>query len=133
MSMQDAAAGRHRGALFRDGRLLALYCIERDAARLPSRAWLESLFELDRLDSRQRSDLLLGSPGRAAADAGRTVCACHGVGERAIQQAIAGGAATVEALGACLKAGTQCGSCVPELRKLLAEVGTKTPAAAAVG
>jgi assimilatory nitrate reductase catalytic subunit len=43
------------------------------------------------------------------------------VGEATILEAIRGGCASVEALGARLKAGTNCGSCVPELKTLLAQ------------
>ena len=121
MAMKDAGAGRYRGALLRDGRLIALYFIEREAARLPSRPWLESLFDSDTLDAGRRTELLLGRPGRVVPDAGHIVCACFGVGERAIQRKIADGARSVEALGSCLKAGTNCGSCLPELKKLLHE------------
>ena len=49
-----------------------------------------------------------------------TVCACHGVGLDVIAGAIRAGAGTVEAVGAACKAGTNCGSCIPEIRKLLA-------------
>jgi assimilatory nitrate reductase catalytic subunit len=121
MAMKDAAAGRYRGALFRDGRLVALYFIEREARLLPSRQWLESLFESDTLDAGRRTDLLLGRPGRDVPDVGHVVCACYGVGERTIRRAIADGTKSVEALGTCLKAGTNCGSCLPELKKMLDE------------
>jgi assimilatory nitrate reductase catalytic subunit len=43
------------------------------------------------------------------------------VGRNALREAIAaGGLASPEAVGAALKAGTGCGSCVPELRALIA-------------
>ena len=59
--------------------------------------------------------------GRAAtASAGPVVCACHGVGADVIAATIAGGAGSVEAVGAACKAGTNCGSCIPEIRKMLA-------------
>jgi assimilatory nitrate reductase catalytic subunit len=48
------------------------------------------------------------------------VCACFGVGENTLKQAVAQGANSVEALGARLRAGANCGSCIPELKKLLA-------------
>ncbi len=64
-------------------------------------------------------DLIL--PGRPAT--GAIVCACFGVGRNAICDAIAGGARTPAAIGAKLKAGTNCGSCVPELKQLIAESG----------
>jgi assimilatory nitrate reductase catalytic subunit len=133
MVMQDAAAGRYRGALVRDGRLLALYFVERDGARLPPRGWLESLFDAETLGDAERSALLLGQPAQGGADAGRVVCACFGVGERCLRTAIADGAGTVEALGSRLKAGTNCGSCVPELKKLLAEAPAAAPENAPIG
>ncbi|MCS6787421.1 MAG: molybdopterin-dependent oxidoreductase [Thiobacillaceae bacterium] len=115
----DPAAGRWRAALMRDGRLERLVFIEREPQRLPERSWLEALFERERLTEAERAALLLGSPPSGTASEGRVVCACHGVGEARLAAAIAAGARSVEALGAQLKAGTHCGSCVPELRRLL--------------
>ena len=61
-----------------------------------------------------------GRPAGGAIDAGATVCACFGVGAKTLMAAIgAGTATTVEAIGKLLGAGTNCGSCVPELRQLL--------------
>ena len=51
---------------------------------------------------------------------GRQVCACIGVGETVILEAIQSGCAIAADIGARLKAGTNCGSCVPELKALLA-------------
>ena len=49
------------------------------------------------------------------------VCACFGVGETTIKDAIRKGEAkSVDDIGRCLKAGTNCGSCIPELKQLLA-------------
>jgi assimilatory nitrate reductase catalytic subunit len=48
------------------------------------------------------------------------VCACFQVSAERIQAVIASGEATsVEAIGALLKAGTNCGSCLPELKGFL--------------
>ncbi|HEY8354016.1 MAG TPA: molybdopterin-dependent oxidoreductase [Methylophilaceae bacterium] len=49
---------------------------------------------------------------------GRTVCNCLDIAENEILEAIAAGA-DLSALQAGLRCGTQCGSCVPELRKLV--------------
>ncbi len=116
----DAAAGRYRAAHLRDDRLQAVVFLDRQPHALPPRQWLESLFERERLSDAERTSLLLGRPGQAAADTGRIVCACHAVGERTLTEAIARGAESVEALGRALKAGTGCGSCIPELKALLA-------------
>ena len=49
------------------------------------------------------------------------MCACFQVGLNTIAQAIdAQGLDSPQAIGAALGAGTNCGSCVPELRQILA-------------
>jgi NAD(P)H-nitrite reductase large subunit len=48
------------------------------------------------------------------------VHACFGVKSQAILSAIADGARSTEAIGAQLNAGTNCGSCLPELRRMIA-------------
>ncbi len=121
IELKDGAARRYRAALLHDGRLMAVCFIERDAALLPKRQWLASLFEKETLSELERIALLSGRPPGADSDCGRIVCACFGVGENALRKAIAKGADSVEALGIKLKAGGNCGSCVPELRKLLTE------------
>ncbi len=63
---------------------------------------------------------LFGQPpvtGAAAFE--RSVCACFKVGEPEIRAAVAAGA-TLAGLQKNLKCGTNCGSCVPELRRLIA-------------
>jgi len=119
IEMKDAGATRYRGALIQDGRLLAVYFLEHEADRLPPRHWLESLFDRETLSDAERRALLLGRPGQSMADNGRIICACFGVGEHSLTQAIAEGARSVEALGIELKAGANCGSCIPELKRLL--------------
>ena len=62
--------------------------------------------------------------GRSAADQpdpGPTVCACFSVGLNTLRDAVANGANTVEALGEVTCAGTNCGSCKPELAALIAK------------
>ncbi|HEX5862879.1 MAG TPA: molybdopterin-dependent oxidoreductase [Casimicrobiaceae bacterium] len=56
------------------------------------------------------------------ADCGPLVCACFGVGRDAIRAAVTKGADNAAALGAALRAGTNCGSCIPELKRILTEV-----------
>jgi assimilatory nitrate reductase catalytic subunit len=57
----------------------------------------------------------------AAAAAGPLVCACFNVTLGAIEHAIAElSASTPDAIGELLRAGTNCGSCLPELRRVLA-------------
>jgi assimilatory nitrate reductase catalytic subunit len=113
----DAAMGRYRAACLADGKLEAVFFIAPDH-HLPEREWLASLFK--RLDPIDLPGLLAARAPRGN-DAGRVVCACHNVGEKTILDAIRKeGLKSVEEVGLCLKAGTNCGSCVPEIRSLLA-------------
>jgi assimilatory nitrate reductase catalytic subunit len=114
----DASAGNYRAALVSDGRLLcSLVVVTRGV--LPARAWLSSLFARERLDATDRRFLLLGQR-HDAPDPGPTVCACYAVGTHTIAAAIRGGCDSVEAVGRKLRAGTNCGSCRPEIGKLVA-------------
>jgi assimilatory nitrate reductase catalytic subunit len=89
---------------------------------LPSRAWLAGLFAQDSLSRADRASLLSGQSIDQGADAGPTVCSCFGVGRNTICSAIRKeGLSTVAAVTACVKAGGNCGSCVPEIKQLLAE------------
>jgi assimilatory nitrate reductase catalytic subunit len=68
--------------------------------------------------------LLSGKPAHGLASAGPVVCACFGVGRTTICDAIAAGARSAADLGIRLKAGTNCGSCIPELKRLIVQTGT---------
>ena len=116
---QDRRVGRYRCAWLREGRLMG--CMFVDKTPLPQpREWLGGLFVMDRLDDGDRRSLLLGKP-LSGEDPGRTVCACFGVGANTLRRGIqAQGLDSVEAIGHALRAGTNCGSCIPELQSLLA-------------
>ncbi|QDL91426.1 nitrate reductase [Paroceanicella profunda] len=75
-------------------------------------------------------DILAGRPGAGRVDPGPAVCACFNVGVNTITLAIEEqGLITVEQIGAALQAGTNCGSCKPELRALIAASGRGSVAA----
>jgi len=115
----DASANRYRAARLVDDALESCIFIGPEF-KLPSRDWLTQLFEQDSLDDTARTNLLTGKPGKGQTDAGRIVCACFGVGVNTILEAIeARGLTSVEQIGEALNAGTNCGSCVPELKNLL--------------
>lgn len=120
LEYRDAAMGRYRTACLQDGRLEAVFFIAADQ-KLPEREWLGSLFAKPQLESADLAGLLAARPPQGAAvDAGRNVCACFGVGEKTILHAIQKqGLNSVSAIGASLKAGTGCSSCVPEIHRLL--------------
>jgi assimilatory nitrate reductase catalytic subunit len=74
---------------------------------------------------------LLASLEPGVAPAGKMICACVSVEEGAICTAIrAKKLTTVAEIGAALGAGTNCGSCIPELKKLLAAEGAQLPTVA---
>ena len=58
------------------------------------------------------------APETSAAAFERSVCACFNVAETQIRVAVAAGA-TLAGLQKDLKCGTNCGSCMPELRRLV--------------
>ncbi|MGY4626155.1 NAD(P)H-nitrite reductase large subunit [Bradyrhizobium sp. USDA 4486] len=86
---------------------------------------MKSLFVADHVTDEQRRMLLSGKSSEGAASTGPIVCACFGVGRGTICDAISSGARTAAEIGAKLKAGTNCGSCIPELKRLIAT--TETP------
>ena len=70
----------------------------------------------------QRRMLLSGRAADGLAETGPVICACFGVGLNVIREAIASNSATdVEAIGKALRAGTNCGSCLPELKRIVHE------------
>ncbi|HYQ92950.1 MAG TPA: molybdopterin dinucleotide binding domain-containing protein, partial [Candidatus Competibacteraceae bacterium] len=116
----DRSAGRYRGASLVNGRLEFCLFIAPDQ-RLPPRDWLTTLFAKGTLSGTERTALLAGRPGTGEREQGSILCACFKVGINTLRQAIQEHKLTSPAeIGAVLKAGTHCGSCVPELRKLLA-------------
>jgi assimilatory nitrate reductase catalytic subunit len=117
----DPGHGTFRYAGIVDGRLAACLLLARGTAGLPPREILADRLGTE-ITPEERLILLSGHPldGRAAADAGDTVCACFAVGRKTLRGAIAERRfATVAEVGAALNAGTNCGSCIPELRAML--------------
>jgi len=119
LEYRDVSMGRYRAASLQHGRLAAVFFLATDQ-RLPEREWLGGLFGKERLESGDVAGLLAARPPRGSADTGHNVCACFNVGEKTILDVIrTRGLDSIEAVGACLKAGTGCGSCVPEIRRIL--------------
>jgi len=122
LEYEDRTAGvYHAGYVVNDRIEACVYISTR--AELPSRAWLSQLFGQERLEDADRIGLLLGQPLEKTADAGPTICSCFGVGRNTICDAVRKhDLKTPAEITACVKAGGNCGSCVPELRKLLVEI-----------
>ena len=111
----------YRAAAFAGGRFNGCVFVgPRGAA--PRWHALKPLFAGDLVDEQQRRVLLSGRRFDEIPDCGPTVCACFGVGLATIRAAVAARRATsAEELGELLRAGTNCGSCLPELRKIVQE------------
>lgn len=111
----------YRAARVAGGRLVACVYVTSEPEDLPDWDWLKQQIAGAHLDEPARRAVLAGRPPEGVAQCGPTVCACFGVGLAAINALIESGTATsVEAVGEHLKAGTNCGSCQPEIRKLIA-------------
>ena len=106
----------YRAAAFLDGQLGGCLCLAPAAEQAPQ--W----------------DLAALAAAAAAEDGGRipkaqagdyieetepVVCACFQVGLGAVRRAVSSGAANVGDIGRTLRAGTNCGSCLPELKRII--------------
>jgi len=120
----DSAVTRYRGARIENGHLESCIFIGPDF-NLPNRDWLAQLFSKELLSDLERISLLTGKPAYANDDAGKIICACFAIGVNSITDVIKNNNAnSVEEIGKILKAGTNCGSCIPELSQILAELKT---------
>ena len=117
----DLKRSVYRAASFRNGRLdAALFLGPADAA--PQWDAIKTLFESESLAEIERRMLLSGHAADGLVETGPVICACFGVGLNVIRAAIASkGATDVEAIGKALRAGTNCGSCLPELKRIVHE------------
>ncbi|MGH8454945.1 MAG: molybdopterin-dependent oxidoreductase [Nevskiales bacterium] len=117
----DHTAGLYRGVWIVNDSVEACVFVSREPNYLPARAWLAGLFVQGKLKEEDRVGLLVGAPLNPKADTGPQVCACFGIGRNTILDIIRGkGCKTPGEVGAILKTGTNCGSCVPEIRALIA-------------
>jgi assimilatory nitrate reductase catalytic subunit len=119
----DQQRGIYRVAAFAEGRLAGCLFIG-PADNAPQWDAVKALFEHDTLADEARRVLLSGRSADGLVSAGPIVCACFGVGLATIRAAIQSGAATgVEGIGQALRAGTNCGSCLPELKRIVTDTG----------
>jgi len=118
----DPAQGRYRGARIENGHLESCIFIG-PGQDLPERDWLAQLLAQESLQEDERISLLTGKPTSGQHDVGTIVCSCFSVGINTLTDAIRSQNLTsTDAIGSALKAGTNCGSCIPELKKIIQEV-----------
>jgi len=117
----DPARGVFRYAHFARGRLDACLFIARDPSSLPDRIAAGMMFS-ERPPDHNRARILAGVSLAGVASPGPTVCACFAVGRNTIVEAIRSrNLTTVTGISDALRAGTNCGSCLPELAVILRE------------
>ncbi len=119
IEIADPARGGIRLAVLAKGTLEAALYLTR-SGRLPNREWLVA--QLTAAEAASSVELLAGRPAAPLPDRGPIVCVCFDVGMNTIVEAIASQRlVSVEAVGAALSAGTNCGSCKPAIRRLIGE------------
>lgn len=119
LEVADHARGMRRTAVRGDdGALIAVLYLTRSGV-LPPRDWVVA--QLGKTEAAS-SELLAGRPSTPMPDCGPIVCVCYGIGEYDIAAAARAGAASVEAVGREIRAGTNCGSCRPAIARLLETV-----------
>lgn len=116
----DAAGGTYRAAAFDETGALtgAVFLSPNDAPA----SWdgMKALLAARTPSSTGRRNLLSGRGDEGGPSRGPLVCACFAVSASQIEAALAADpGADVQRLGQKLGAGTNCGSCVPELKKLI--------------
>jgi assimilatory nitrate reductase catalytic subunit len=117
----DEPRGSYRMAAFAEGRLIGCLFVG-PASAAPQWDAVKVLFEAENMGEAQRRAVLSGKSTDGLMDPGPVICACFGVGLNVIRAAIADGvAANVEEIGKALRAGTNCGSCLPELKRIVSD------------
>jgi assimilatory nitrate reductase catalytic subunit len=119
VELQHPSDGVYRAAHIMGERLESCLYIS-DRAAMQGRESLANLFAVDKLTQVQRSALLTG--GAVTEDVGPIVCSCFGVGRETLRRVIKEQRfSQAQQVGSCLRAGTNCGSCLPEIQVLLAD------------
>ncbi|MEM9968752.1 MAG: molybdopterin-dependent oxidoreductase [Pseudomonadota bacterium] len=116
VSFTDEARGTSRLAFHEDGVLLAALFVARQPVAI-MRDYLATR------PGKSVSGALLGRTPADVPDPGPTLCSCFNVGIHTIARAVEDQRLMdVDAVGCALRAGTNCGSCKPEIAALLAAI-----------
>lgn len=118
----------YKKCVVRDNRLVGAVLIGDQTEFAQYRYWIAEGLELNE----RREDLL--RPGTASAGDppdGPLVCSCHNVGEGDLEKLIEAGTGGLEELRRESRAGTGCGSCIPELKMMLEDAETAEAASVA--
>ncbi len=118
MNYRDAKRGISKRALMEEGKLLGV----RLTGETVARDWLKEIIAqgVDAQALRPWLFAPLSAPPAGQSQRGRIVCNCLDVSEQEIQAEFGKGL-DLPAIQAKLKCGTECGSCLPELKRLTAQ------------
>ncbi len=118
MSYRDAKRGISKRALMEEGKLLGV----RLTGETVARDWLKEIIAQGSDAESLRPWLFapLSAPPAGQTQRGRIVCNCMDVSELEIMAEFKNGL-DLSAIQAMLKCGTECGSCMPELKRLVAQ------------
>ncbi|MGL5446155.1 MAG: molybdopterin dinucleotide binding domain-containing protein, partial [Rhabdaerophilum sp.] len=120
VAFYDRQAGLARLAAFVGDKLIGALFVGPEPVDIAKSFVTMALAE--KIGGSTRLHLLAGRGGADRPDPGAIICACFAVGVNQIVTAIRdGGAISIDAVGEALKAGTNCGSCRSEIRRLLDE------------
>lgn len=113
--LTDDRNQHHRLVGYRDGVPALWFAMATDAVNVDAH-WLGRV-----MSGKEPASAVALCHGRplAGGDTSALVCSCHRVRENTLRKAIAAGADSVEKAGQQTRAGTNCGSCIPEIRALL--------------
>jgi assimilatory nitrate reductase catalytic subunit len=124
--MTDPGSALFRCVSFASERLEVALFIgpKRDAASLD---WLIEAFAKDELTAPEKRAVLAGRAPAGGVDKGPLICSCFAVRRTTIAAAIGEGARDVDTIGAMTQAGTNCGSCRPEIKRVISDETSRQP------
>ena len=117
VAFHDTASGGTRLAAFVGETCVAALFVARQPVEV-SRSFLAEAL-LASFPTSGRFRLLAGRGGADRPDVGALICACNSVGANQIIAAVHAGHASVEAVGQACNAGTGCGSCRSDIRRII--------------
>ncbi len=120
VDIADSGGADFRTIVFDGDRLGAALFVQekRDTAAVE---WLIECLGKAQLTGGERKAVAAGLPPADMVDRGPLICSCFAVRKAAILGAIKDGALSVEAVGNVVKAGTNCGSCRPEIKRVISD------------
>jgi len=118
----DKARRYYKKCIIHQDRLVGAILVGDKDEFLEFRHWITNRIELS-----EKRLQLLRSGSKAEHVIGKLVCTCSNVGAGNLQAKITGGCTDLASLCAATGAGTGCGSCKPEVKRILEEVLAKVP------